>query len=119
MDNKWDDSQTKTSDHPIPRSLSHSRQNFCETFACSPANTVDRETYNTFAEHNLPRLDSHDVYHGVSVTNQILSPDTSEVLGKFSPGTMTEANACHNKVSTAAMATLLVSAPGSLMEDID
>ena len=29
------------------------------------------------------------------------------------PGTMTEANACHNKVSTAAIATLLVSAPGS------
>ena len=32
---------------------------------------------------------------------------------------MTEANACHNKVSIAAMATLLVSAPGSLMEEID
>ena len=71
---------------------------------------------------SLPRLDFHNMYnvhHGVSVKNQILSPDTSLVFGKFSPGTMTEANACHNKVSIAAMATLLVSAPGSFMEEID
>ena len=64
-------------------------------------------------------LMSPNVHHGVSVKNQILSPDTSVVFGKSSPGTMTEANACHNKVSIAAMATLLVSAPGSLMEEID
>ena len=56
---------------------------------------------------------------GVSITNWIFILDTSVVFGKFSPGTMTEANACHNKVSIAAMATLLVSAPGSLREEIN
>ena len=33
--------------------------------------------------------------------------------GKKTPGTITEAKACQSKVSIAAMATLLVSAPGS------
>ena len=53
-----------------------------------------------------------------------IKSSNSEIFRRFfflisSPGTMTEANACHNRVSMAAIATLLVSAPGSLMEEIN
>jgi len=44
--------------------------------------------------------------------------EKAQILLIRNPGTITEANACHTKVSKAAMATLLLSDPGSWGENM-